>query len=132
MNVKMLATMALVIAIAFAAWTLFTRSSSAAEDFDVIIPEFSDAAQAGTVAYEKYCADCHGVNAIGSDKGPPLLHAYYKPGHHGDISFSNAALVGVRAHHWPFGDMPPVEGITDADIEIIIQYVRELQAANGF
>ena len=132
MNVKMLAAMAVLVAAAFAAWTLFTTSSRAAEGITVIIPEFSDAAQAGMVAYEKNCAACHGVNTVGNDKGPPFLHAFYKPGHHGDISFANAAILGARAHHWGFGDMPPVEGITDEDIAIIIQYVREIQAANGF
>ena len=42
-----------------------------------------------------------------------------------------AARRGVRAHHWGFGDMPPVEGVTDADIAAIIAYVRTLQKANG-
>ena len=35
-------------------------------------------------------------------------------------------LIGV-----PTGDMPPVEGITDAQIEKIVHYVRQLQRANG-
>ena len=122
---------AVMIAASFAAWALFTSPSRAAGEA-VIIPEFSADAQAGMVAYEKNCAACRGVNTVGSDKGPPFLHAFYKPGHHGDISFSNAAKLGVRAHHWRFGDMSAVEGITDEDIAIIIRYVREIQVANGF
>ena len=42
-----------------------------------------------------------------------------------------AAKNGVRQHHWPFGNMPPVEGITDSEISNIIAYVRTVQRANG-
>jgi len=59
------------------------------------------------------------------------VHAIYEPGHHGDLAFKRAAMNGVRAHHWPFGNMPPVQGITRADIGAIVAYVRALQRANG-
>jgi len=39
--------------------------------------------------------------------------------------------LGVRAHHWSFGNMPAVEGLTRADVKMIIAYIRELQRANG-
>jgi hypothetical protein len=39
--------------------------------------------------------------------------------------------MGVQAHHWRFGNMPPVEGITRAEVATIITYIRELQRANG-
>ena len=55
----------------------------------------------------------------------------YEPSHHGDEAFQRAAAVGVRGHHWPFGDMPPVEGVTRGDVTMIIAYIRELQRANG-
>jgi len=43
-----------------------------------------------------------------------------------------AARNGVRAHHWPFGNMPPVEQrLTDGELGAIVAYVRELQRANG-
>ena len=42
-----------------------------------------------------------------------------------------AAALGVRGHHWRFGDMPPVEGLTRTDVAMIVAYVRELQRANG-
>ena len=71
-------------------------------------------------------------NASGIEgKGPPLVHKYYHPGHHGDAAFFQAARNGVRSHHWRFGDMPPVKGLTDADIKAIVRYVRELQKENG-
>jgi hypothetical protein len=37
----------------------------------------------------------------------------------------------VKAHHWPFGDMPPVAGVTQADVTLILAYIREVQVANG-
>jgi len=62
---------------------------------------------------------------------PPLVHKIYEPNHHGDMAFLMAARNGVRAHHWKFGNMPPVEGITDAEVITIVAYVRALQRANG-
>jgi hypothetical protein len=72
------------------------------------------------------------VNAAGQDGvAPPLVHIIYEPSHHGDESFQRAVAMGVRGHHWPFGDMPPVGGITRADVKMITFYIRELQLANG-
>ncbi|MCY4608870.1 MAG: cytochrome c [bacterium] len=89
-------------------------------------------AQAGQKTYEANCASCHGGNAAGQDGlAPPLVHIIYEPGHHGDESFQRAVALGVRAHHWPFGDMPPVEGLSRSDVAEIIAYIRELQRANG-
>lgn len=100
---------------------------------EVILPDtFSDNARIGHSAYEEKCASCHGANASGQDEvAPPLVHKIYEPSHHGDESFQRAAAMGVRAHHWPFGNMPPVEGITRGDVTMIIAYIRELQRANG-
>jgi mono/diheme cytochrome c family protein len=99
---------------------------------EVNVPDLTGAALAGKAVYDEKCASCHGANAAGQqDIAPPLVHRFYEPGHHGDRSFYLAAKNGVRAHHWPFGDMPPVEGITDKQIARIIEYVRRLQIANG-
>jgi hypothetical protein len=59
------------------------------------------------------------------------MHKVYVAGHHGDGAFLIAAKNGVRQHHWPFGNMPPVEGIKDEEVAKIVVYVRELQKANG-
>ena len=100
---------------------------------EVTLPDtLSENAQIGKRAYEANCAVCHGPNAAGQDLvAPPLVHIIYEPGHHGDESFQRAAAMGVQGHHWPFGNMPPVEGVTSADVSLIIAYVRELQRANG-
>ncbi|MZR30425.1 c-type cytochrome [Sneathiella litorea] len=98
----------------------------------VNIPELSIAAQSGKQAFDKYCASCHGSNAVGQEgKAPPLIHRIYEPNHHGDMAFVLAAKNGVRAHHWSFGNMPPVDGVTEAEIKNITIYIRELQRANG-
>ena len=99
----------------------------------VSVPEvFSEQAQFGRKTYEANCAACHGQNAAGQDGiGPPLVHVYYEPGHHSDELFQRAVAQGVQAHHWRFGDMAPVAGLTRSDVAEIIAYVRELQRANG-
>ena len=76
------------------------------------IPTFSAEAEAGQALFEENCMTCHGRHATGSDQGPPLVHRIYEPNHHGDMSFRLAVRNGVRAHHWPFGNMAPVEGVS--------------------
>ncbi len=100
---------------------------------DPVLPsQLSDQAQMGKRGFEAKCAACHGENA-GGIKGtaPPLVHKIYEPSHHADFAFLRAVQNGVRAHHWPFGDMAPVEGLTEADVGAIVAYVRALQQANG-
>lgn len=92
---------------------------------------FSTQAAAGQVLFEANCMVCHGKNGAGTKKGPPLIHILYVPSHHGDISFQRAAKNGVRAHHWRFGNMPPVAGVTPGDVSKIIAFVRQVQRANG-
>ncbi len=81
----------------------------------------------GQLLYEKYCASCHGARLDGSDKGPPLVHAFYKPSHHGDESFYRAVLNGVRGHHWDFGDMEPVAGMTRGKMDSLLPFIRYYQ-----
>ena len=100
---------------------------------DVIVPDTLTPIEAiGKVAFNAKCASCHGPNAHGQqDVAPPLIHKIYEPNHHGDLAFERAAILGVKAHHWPFGNMPAIKGITQADIKPIIAYVRRLQRENG-
>ena len=99
----------------------------------VSLPDpMSENAQIGKIAFDANCAGCHGANAAGQDGvAPPLVHVIYEPNHHGDESFQRAAAAGVQSHHWRFGNMPPVDGITRADVAMIVAYIRELQRANG-
>lgn len=116
------------------AWTQWFGGEPAHSDgaaVTITIPTLSAEAQAGQALFEENCMACHGPHATGSDQGPPLVHLIYEPNHHADISFVLAVRNGVRAHHWPFGNMAPVDGISDEDTLKIIRYVRELQRANG-
>lgn len=82
--------------------------------------------------YASSCAACHGADVGGTDKGPSLRSIIYEPGHHSDESFRNAIINGARQHHWSFGDMPPVEGLSDEDVELVIAFVRAEQQRLGF
>jgi mono/diheme cytochrome c family protein len=97
----------------------------------VKLPTLTDEARAGREAFDRLCAGCHGANAAGSPAGPPLVHAIYRPAHHADVAFTLAVQRGVPKHHWRFGDMPPMPQARGDDIRVIVQYVRELQRANG-
>jgi mono/diheme cytochrome c family protein len=87
--------------------------------------------QAGETAFNANCAACHGKQAVGTDHGPPFVNKIYEPNHHGDQAFQLAAANGVKAHHWEFGNMPKVEGVTPGDVDQIVKYVRWLQKQAG-
>ncbi len=112
--------------------SLNTPDPTSAPMVEVTVPELNAVEATGQALFDNNCATCHGKNAAGQDGvAPPLVHMIYEPGHHADISFQRAAKLGVRAHHWPFGNMPPVESVDEASVSKIISYVRALQRANG-
>jgi mono/diheme cytochrome c family protein len=114
------------------AWTAIAPSEPAdAPAQGILVPELTRVAEAGKRAFDANCASCHGANGLGTDKGPPLIHRIYNPGHHADESFFRAARDGVRRHHWNFGDMPAQPQVTEREVESILAYVREVQRANG-
>lgn len=86
---------------------------------------------AGKPLYEKNCASCHGADLKGGNQGPPFLHRIYEPSHHSDIAFQLAVKNGVRAHHWKFGDMKPVPGVSPDDVAHITAYIRMQQRRIG-
>ena len=86
----------------------------------------------GAALYEKSCASCHGSDLRGTDKGPSHLSQVYAPDHHTDEAFRSAIANGSVAHHWDFGDMEPVPGLGSAEVEAIIDYVRDQQERHGF
>ena len=126
-----LAAVAIVGAVGWMQWFEGEPAHSGDAAETITIPTFSAEAKAGRSLFEENCMTCHGKHATGSDQGPPLVHIIYEPNHHADISFIFAVRNGVRAHHWRFGNMAPVEGVSDEDTLKIIRYVRELQRANG-
>jgi len=122
-----LAVAAAIVAVVW--WSQSSRRDSVA--VAVTVPELSDLARDGERAFGENCAACHGLNAGGSGKGPPLIHRIYEPNHHADGSIARAVALGVQAHHWPFGNMPPQPQVTGDQVRAIIAYLREVQQANG-
>ncbi len=113
--------------------TFMIFGPGAGEDaINVKVPSFSPLATAGEAAFNVNCAVCHGKNGGGGTKlAPPLVHDTYNSGHHPDESIRAAVHNGTTQHHWHFGNMPPAPQVTDAQLTRIIQYIRELQEANG-
>ena len=46
-------------------WSTGEPPSSVAEERKLVLPRFSTLAIAGNIAFDKSCAQCHGVNALG-------------------------------------------------------------------
>lgn len=126
----LLVGLVLLAGVAVVVWQFISPSEDTAI-VKVNVPKFSPRAQKGSQAFAANCAQCHGQHGTGGEKGPPLVHDIYNPGHHGDRSFYLAATRGVPQHHWRFGSMPPQPQVQRHEMTRIIQYVRELQEANG-
>ena len=86
----------------------------------------------GAEVYQQSCASCHGPDLRGTDKGPSHLSLVYEPNHHPDDAFRSAIANGTPQHHWNFADMPPVEGLSDEEVEAVIGFVRSEQNRLGF
>ncbi|MCX6024269.1 MAG: cytochrome c [Chloroflexi bacterium] len=82
---------------------------------------------AGERSYGIYCVRCHGERGMGTPNGPTFLTPIYAPNHHSDQAFVLAARQGVSPHHWTFGPMPPIPGVSDVDLQEIVKYVRWVQ-----
>ncbi|MFQ5567643.1 MAG: c-type cytochrome, partial [Paracoccaceae bacterium] len=80
----------------------FSVTPDGANGDEVVIPTLSAEGARGQVAYGRFCASCHGDRIDGTDKGPPLMHPVYNPGHHSDAAFVAATRRGAKGHHWPF------------------------------
>ena len=93
---------------------------------DVRVPRhLTSEARVGQRLYLQHCAGCHGKTIGGSINGPPLIE--YGSAHHSDETFYRAVSNGVKQHHWKYGDMPPVKGISSNEVGSIITFVREVQ-----
>lgn len=89
------------------------------------------AIEAGGELYAANCATCHGSELQGTATGPPFLHTIYAPNHHADEAFQRAVAGGVQPHHWAFGPMEPVPGLTRPEVALIVEFVRSQQEAAG-
>jgi len=102
-----------------------------AEEGPVPVERDQAAVAAGEEQFVASCAVCHGPDLLGSPTGPPLLVPTYAPNHHGDEAFQQAVAFGVPPHHWNFGPMAPIEGLSRDDVSQIVAYVRTMQEAEG-
>ncbi|MCW8884305.1 MAG: cytochrome c [Motiliproteus sp.] len=82
----------------------------------------------GKKLFERNCATCHGINGIGTNLGPPLVHKVYEPSHHSDLAFYYAIKKGTKAHHWDFGDMPSQPQVSATEAGHIVEYIRDIQS----
>lgn len=128
---RMLMAVFLGVAVVLAAVVLWPRAGNDAADSGIPVQD-AQLVAAGEELYEANCASCHGGDLRGTDAGPSHLSIVYEPAHHGDAAFVLAARNGVRSHHWPFGDMLPVPGLSDDDLDAIVAFVRENQRIHGF
>lgn len=87
---------------------------------------------AGAELYAANCASCHGADLGGTERGPSQLSIVYEPNHHGDASYRSAIANGVNQHHWTFGNMPPIPGLDDTEVDAIISFIRSEQTRRGF
>ncbi|KAA3620609.1 MAG: cytochrome c [Proteobacteria bacterium] len=85
----------------------------------------------GWSTFESKCVECHGAEGGGTEKGPPLIHEYYVPSHHSDAAIERAILHGAKQHHWSFGDMPAIGGISEVEAQQVVAFVRWLQTKKG-
>ena len=88
---------------AAALWLLSDETSTTVA---VKVPELSSVALAGQKVFLANCAQCHGDTAGGTDQGPPLVHQWYRPGHH-----AGHPQHPGGADHQPGGRERPIETV---------------------
>ncbi len=79
----------------------------------------SEAGQ-GAQRFMEYCAGCHGADAKGGDKAPPLFSAA------GPLNRSDSELFRMVRDGTNRG-MPPFAQIGDANIRAVVQFLRNLE-----
>ena len=131
MNVRWLVVGCVALAAAVSAYTWTELNDTQVVRPVPGMPTLNEVALEGRALFIASCSECHGANVEGTPAGPSLIHKIYEPSHHGDESFQRAVSLGVRAHHWSFGDMPRIEGLGRPSVEKIIAYVRVVQRHNG-
>jgi mono/diheme cytochrome c family protein len=128
MRTKVMLGIGAVVAVTLA--VALVASGGSFDTASVAVPAHGDPT-AGRGTFEGTCATCHGIGGTGTNLGPPLVHDYYRPGHHADGAFTLAIRNGVQPHHWNFGPMPAQPHLSNQDIADVTAYVRTIQEAAG-
>ncbi len=87
--------------------------------------------QRGEAIYGANCAQCHGADLAGTDRGPSLLDPIYGPEQLSDAAFADAVRNGVEERLWEFGPMPGNGAITDDQIDAMLTFVRTRQSTDA-
>ena len=119
-------------AVAAAACAVLISACSSSDEADIVPAQDAELVAAGEAIYQATCSSCHGSDLRGTDRGPSHLSAVYRPNHHSDAAFLLAVKVGVAEHHWRFGAMDPIPGLTDEDVAAVTAFVRDRQRTEGF
>ena len=89
---------------------------------------FSQIAISGQHLFRANCADCHGEDASGTDRGPDLRPAVKNGGRSNRKQMFHSAITnGMSQQNWAMGDMPAFPRLSFNQIEQIERYVRELK-----
>ena len=130
---KIIIRLAVLVLVVFVLVAIFYERPAVKGKRAVYLPAegFVGNAAAGQQVFQEHCVGCHGSQLEGSAEGPSLLHPYYKPEHHGDISVYLAVYQGVQQHHWQFGNMPAQKQLTPEDAGHLLSYIRAEQKRAG-
>ena len=120
-----------IVAAATVAANCSASSPPRAEAIEVWMPKLSTVAQVGQRSFFNKCAQYHGVEAKGTDKGRPLIDKINRANHNGNTAFLLAIDRGTQQHHRNFGDVVPQPKVRRMEAETIIKFVHEVQRAKG-
>ncbi len=102
------------------------------EMIEVVVPALEGMAVQGQVAFVEVCARCHGRKGGGLEGyGPPLISDFYGPSERSDMQIVLAIQLGHVEDNWTYGPMPPAEGLSFSDQGLVVEFLRQVQIANG-
>jgi mono/diheme cytochrome c family protein len=81
----------------------------------------------GRALFAANCAVCHGTTGQGTDRAPSLREARYRPEQLSDADVADSIRNGVPDRESEYGPMPAFRQFDDAQIEALVEVVRELQ-----
>ena len=81
----------------------------------------------GRALFAANCALCHGTAGQGTDQGPSLREARYRPDELSDADIAAAIRNGVPEEAFEFGPMPAFPRLEDDEVDAVVEVVRELQ-----
>ncbi len=87
------------------------------------------ALERGERIYAANCAQCHGADLAGTDRGPSLLSPVYGPDQVSDAAMADVIRNGAEQRLFEFGPMAGNGALSDEQIDSIIVYVRSQQGA---